>query len=289
VLPATVPAEDEALLAPVMLLSGRRTVALTGAGLSTESGIPDYRGPQTRHKARNPVRFREFVKDDAARRRYWARATVGWPRIRGAQPNAAHLALAGLERAGVLAGVITQNVDRLHSRAGSGRVVELHGSLDAVVCLACSRAEKRAALHERLLAQNPALRSASADFAPDGDAELPDALVDDFVVVGCLDCGGPLKPDVVYFGENVKPAVLDEAWALLAEAEALLVAGSSLEVYSGRRFVDAAERRDLPIVIVNLGPTRADDRATARVDGRVGDVLPRLAQALGATSAGGQP
>jgi NAD-dependent SIR2 family protein deacetylase len=275
--------DDEALLPALLALSGRRVVALTGAGMSTASGIPDYRGPLTRQKARNPVRFQQFVADEQARRRYWARATLGWPRIRDAAPNAAHRAVADLEGRGRLVGVITQNVDRLHTKAGSGRVVELHGALHDVVCLGCGVVVDRDDVQRRLLEANPAFvdRVWCGSAAPDGDVDLDDAVVAGFVVVGCDRCGGALKPRVVYFGENIPPPVVDEARALFAVADALLVAGTSLEVWSGRRFVDAAVQRGIPVVIVNLGPTRSDAAATCRVDGDVVDVLVRLAAAVG--------
>jgi NAD-dependent SIR2 family protein deacetylase len=277
--------DNEDLLPAVLALSGRRVVALTGAGMSTSSGIPDYRGPLTRQKARNPVRFSQFVADERARRRYWARATLGWPRIRDAAENDAHRALALLEARGRLTGVITQNVDRLHHRAGSRRVVELHGALCDVGCLSCGHVVDREHVQRRLLAENPgfferAAAAAAAQAAPDGDVDLHDDVIDGFVVVACEACGGALKPRVVYFGENVARDVVDDARALLDDGDALLVAGTSLEVYSGRRFVDAAVARGMPVVIVNLGTTRSDDVATVKIDGDVGDVLTRLARAL---------
>jgi NAD-dependent SIR2 family protein deacetylase len=274
--------DDEVLLPAVLALSGRRIAVLTGAGLSTSSGIPDYRGPLTRQKARNPVRFSQFVADERARRRYWARATLGWPRIRDARANVAHEALAALEARARVTGVITQNVDGLHTAAGSRRVVELHGRLADVGCLACGVVVDREHVQARLLAANPSFhaRVGSVEAAPDGDVELADDVVDGFVVVACEACGGALKPRVVYFGENVPVDVVAAARALLDEGDALLVAGTSLEVYSGRRFVDAAVARGLPVVIVNQGPTRSDDTATVRVDGDVCDVLVRLSRAL---------
>jgi NAD-dependent SIR2 family protein deacetylase len=276
---------DEDLLPAVLALSGRRVVALTGAGMSTASGIPDYRGPLTRQKARNPVRFSQFVADERARRRYWARATLGWPRIRDATENDAHRSLAVLEARGRLCGVITQNVDRLHHAAGSRRVVELHGALCDVGCLSCGVVVHRDVVQQRLLAQNPGFleRAAAAvalQAAPDGDVDLHDDVVDGFVVVACEACGGALKPRVVYFGENVAKDVVDDARSLLSDGDALLVAGTSLEVYSGRRFVDAATAAGVPVVIVNLGPTRSDAVATVKIDGDVVDVLSRLARAL---------
>jgi NAD+-dependent protein deacetylase sirtuin 4 len=262
------------------LLRGRRAAALTGAGISTESGIPDYRGPLTRARARNPIQHGQFVRDAAARRRYWARSVIGWPRVAAAGPNAAHAALAAMERAGAVTGVVTQNVDRLHARAGSLRVVELHGRLSDVACLDCGEREARADLQERLLALNPDFASRSADMAPDGDADLPAALVDAFLVAGCCACGGVLKPDVVFFGGSVPRDVVDAAYALVDAAEALLVVGSSLEVYSGFRFVRRAAERGIPVAIVNLGPTRGDPLAAARWDERAGAALPALAAAI---------
>ena len=262
------------------LLAGRRVVALTGAGISTESGIPDYRGPTTRARARHPIQHAEFVRDPAVRRRYWARSVIGWPRVAAARPNPAHAALAAMERAGRIAGVVTQNVDRLHARAGSRRVVELHGALSEVACLDCGGRESRAALQDRLLALNPAFASRQAELAPDGDADLSAALIDAFVVAGCTGCGGVLKPDVVFFGGSVARDVVATACALVDEAEALLVVGSSLEVYSGFRFVRRAAERGIAVAIVNLGPTRGDGLAAVRWDERAGAALPALLAAL---------
>jgi NAD+-dependent protein deacetylase sirtuin 4 len=268
------------------LLAGRRIVALTGAGCSTESGIPDYRGGG-RTGPRNPIQHDAFMRQPEVRRRYWARATLGWERFKAARPNAAHAALAQLEASGPLAGVITQNVDRLHHRAGSRRIVELHGAIADVRCLGCGGHEPRADLQERLLAANPAwlpraLRELEGEggVRPDGDAELSAETVALFQVVDCLRCGGPLKPDVVFFGGTVAEPTLTAAWALLGDAQALLVVGSSLTVYSGFRFVRRAHELGIPIAIVNVGPTRGDALAQARVSAPVGQVLPHLASAL---------
>jgi len=263
------------------LLRGKRVVALAGAGCSTASGIPDYRGPETRRRARNPIKIQAFLGDDAGRQRYWARAVVGWPRFRASQPNAAHEALAALERAGVLRGLITQNVDRLHHAAGSRRVVELHGALHEVVCLQCGQVEPRDAVQERLLALNPGFDATRVEVAPDGDAELPVAMIEGFRVAGCRGCHGVLKPKVVFFGENVPADVTAQAWSLFEEGEVLLVVGSSLTVFSGYRFVLRAAKVGMPVALVNLGPTRGDPLATLRVDDRVEAVLPALAAALG--------
>lgn len=269
------------LLTPLVdLVRGRRVVALTGAGCSTESGIPDYRG-EGRPARRAPIRYREFIDSEAHRRRYWARAVVGWSTVATARPNPAHHALAALEDAGVLAGVITQNVDGLHHAAGSRRVVELHGSLSRVRCLGCGALVGRADLQRRLLDANPDWLAQAAVAAPDGDAVLPDDVVDAFRVDACRRCGGVLKPDVVFFGENVPRPVVDDAWTLFGDAELLLVVGSSLAVFSGFRFVLRAAERGVPIAIVNRGPTRGDDRAAVRLDGTAGTVLPALVTSLG--------
>jgi NAD+-dependent protein deacetylase sirtuin 4 len=257
------------------LTEGRRVVVLTGAGCSTESGIPDYRGPETARRARNPVQYRAFTSDPEARRRYWARSMIGWPRFQAARPNAAHHALAAAEEAGLIAGVITQNVDRLHHVGGSRQVVELHGALAEVRCLDCGALSCRAALQQRLEAQNPGWREEHATLAPDGDADA-EALPADFTVTPCEGCGGVLKPNVVFFGEAVPRAVVDAAFRLFDEAEALLVVGSSLAVFSGYRFVRRAAERGLPIGIVNLGSCRGDAHAAARVDGPAGRVLSSL-------------
>ncbi|HEV2150088.1 MAG TPA: NAD-dependent protein deacetylase [Longimicrobiaceae bacterium] len=283
----TSPPGLEALPALLDLLRGRRVVVLAGAGCSTESGIPDYRGPEASLRPRTPIQYQEFVRSEAARVRYWARSTVGWPRFSAARPNAAHQALARLEEGGVVRGVITQNVDGLHHAAGSRRVVELHGSLASVRCLDCGGGVGRDDFQERLLGSNAEwterLNRRTGDgveAAPDGDAELPSWALESFRVPACASCGGVMKPDVVFFGENVPAGRVQQAWRLFEEADALLVAGSSLTVYSGRRFIYRARDEGVPIGIVNLGPTRADEAAAAKVEGRLGTVLPRLAEAL---------
>lgn len=262
------------------LLAGRRTVVLTGAGCSTESGIPDYRGPTGSLRKREPMRYQEFARSADARTRYWARSAVGWPRFATARPNEGHQALARLEAAGAVMGLITQNVDGLHSEAGSMRVVELHGSLHRVLCLACAWSLGRGELQRELMALNPGFSGWEAALAPDGDADLSPEHVAGFRVPPCRACGGVLKPDVVFFGENVPGPVVEAAWALLDEAEALLVVGSSLAVYSGFRFVRAAAERRMPIALVNMGPTRADELATVRVESPAGVALGALARAL---------
>jgi NAD-dependent SIR2 family protein deacetylase len=273
------PSNDTDLRALADLLRDRRAVALAGAGMSTESGIPDYRGPETARRARNPMQARQFLSEPTARARYWARSMLGWPRIAAARPNDAHRALATLERSSALTGVITQNVDGLHQAAGSQRVVELHGALARVRCLDCGAHEPRTSLQERLHAQNPGWDAHTAPLAPDGDADL-EAALSTFHVPPCLACDGVLKPDVVFFGENVPRPVVDAAWSLFDEADALLVVGSSLTVYSGFRFVRRAAERGIPVAIINIGATRGDDHATLRIDARLGDLLPRLATAM---------
>lgn len=284
--PRPVPAAEVRALA--RLVRRGPVAVLTGAGCSTESGIPDYRGPGTERDEHDPIRYREFVEDAGARARYWARSAVGWARIRDAEPNAAHRALARLEAGGPVLGVITQNVDGLHQAAGSRRVLELHGSLDRVRCLECGAREARSSVQRRLLAMNPGFRdrgdrgadAGRAEIAPDGDARVDDSVARDLAVPGCRRCGGVLKPDVVFFGESVPTERVDRAWALLDQARTLLVAGSSLSVYSGYRFVRRADEQGKPVGIVNLTATRGDGEARMRVAGRVGDVLPRLAGAV---------
>jgi NAD-dependent SIR2 family protein deacetylase len=260
------------------LLAARRALVLSGAGISTDSGIPDYRGPDARPRA--PMRYQTFVRDPEARRRYWARSSIGWPVTARARPNEAHAAVARLERCGAVAGVLTQNVDGLHQEAGSRRVLELHGSLATVICLDCGVRSARAVLQERMRAANPTFRAHAEDVAPDGDVEIPDAWTRDFVVPACTACGGTLKPDVVFFGENVPRPRVERAFRMLDEADALLVLGSSLTVYSGYRFVRRARERGTPVAIVNDGPTRGDEDAHVRSHGRLGVVLPRLADRL---------
>lgn len=259
-------------------LRGRRVAVLTGAGVSTESGIPDYRSPEALARARRPIQGPEFVRSAALRRRYWARATAGWDRFRAAEPGPAHHALARLEAAGLVAGLITQNVDRLHQRAGSRNVIELHGALAEVVCLECGGMEDRDSLQRRVRALNPEWLDGATPMAPDGDAVLPDELVERFVVPGCLECGGVLKPNVVFFGHNVARPIVDEAFAVVDAADALLVAGTSLAVFSGYRFLLRAADRGLPIAIVNRGDVRGQERAALKIEGSTGAVLDELAR-----------
>jgi len=254
------------------LLSGRSVVALTGAGCSTESGIPDYRG-NGRPAPRHPIQHDAFLRKAEVRRRYWARATLGWQRFSGARPNAAHRALAALEGHGLLRGIITQNVDRLHQAAGSRNIVELHGALADVLCLECGAREDRGDLQARLLAANPGWLERAITEAPDGDAELSAEEVAGFQVVGCPHCAGTQMPDVVFFGGSVPQAKVAAAWKLVDGADVLLVVGSSLAVYSGWRFARGARERGIPIAIVNMGPTRADDISHLHIQAPAGVVL----------------
>lgn len=268
---------DAGVHAAAGLLAGRRTVALTGAGLSTDSGIPDYRGPGSPPRA--PMTYATFVSGEAARQRYWARSHVGWQRMHRAAPNAGHRALADLEHSGAVAALVTQNVDGLHTAAGSRAAVDLHGRIAEVVCLDCREVTGRDELHERLDELNPGFGAGTdVDVAPDGDALLE--AVGGFRVADCRCCAGVLKPNVVFFGENVPKERVQRCFALVDDAEALLVAGSSLTVLSGFRFVRHAHRRGIPVVIVNRGPTRGDDLASLRVDGGCSEVLAELARLL---------
>lgn len=271
---------EQALERLLPVLGGRRLALLTGAGASTESGIPDYRGPGTRARARNPIQYRAFLSDAPTRQRYWARSVLGWPRMAGARPNPGHAALAELERAGIVSGIVTQNVDRLHSVAGSRRVIELHGALAEVICLSCRHIDSRARLQEQLLELNPGWLSRPVEYAPDGDAELPAELVRDFRIIDCPCCGGVFKPHVVFFGEAVPKDRVAAAYEVIDSAAALVVVGSSLTVWSGFRFVRYASERNVPIVVVNLSETRADPLAALCVPARSGEILPALARAL---------
>ena len=261
------------------LLEAGRVLVLSGAGLSTESGIPDYRGPESARRPRTPVTYQQFVGSAAVRQRYWARSVIGWPAMREKRPNRGHAALARLAAAGLLVGTITQNVDGLHQAAGSQEVVELHGALREVRCLGCGVRSARDLLQERLVALNPGFIR-EATIAPDGDADLSQAQIDGFQIAPCEACGGLLKPDVVFFGENVPPPRVELTWRMLEAAEVLLVVGSSLYVRSGYRLVEAAARAGKPVAIVNDGETRGDNDATLRISGRLGEVLPALAERL---------
>jgi NAD-dependent SIR2 family protein deacetylase len=276
------PATVDGVSALTDLLVEGGAVVLSGAGLSTDSGIPDYRGATGSLRRHTPMTYQTFTRDPRGRHRYWARSYVGWRQIARARPNAGHRAVATLQQAGAVGEVITQNVDGLHQAGGARDVVELHGGLDRTVCLACGDVAGRAALDVRLRAANPGFGPEAADEVnPDGDVELPDSALDGFVMVDCLACGGgPLKPDVVFFGETVPRDRVDSCFGLVERARSLLVLGSSLTVMSGYRFVIHAAERGIPVAIVNAGPTRGDAKADLKVDAPLGEVLPELARRL---------
>ncbi len=266
----------------VEVLSGRRLAILTGAGVSTDSGIPDYRGQGA--PVRTPMTAQDFLTDEAARRRYWVGSHLGWRSFSAAAPNEGHSAIARMEASGVANGVVTQNVDGLHLRAGSSRVVELHGTMRRVLCMHCGQVFDRRDIAERVEADNPWITTPDAvELGPDGDV-LPES-TDGFAVPVCSVCAGMLKPDVVFFGELIPAERFREAEQLVRASDALLVAGSSLVVNSGIRLVERARRRKIPVVIVNRGETRADARATVKIDAGTSEVLAALATALAAAGA----
>ena len=272
-------------------LAGRGAVVLSGAGLSTESGIPDYRGPSGQARMAQPMTYQAFTGSKVARQRYWARSHLGWRHIAGAAPNAGHQAVAELERLGLIRGIITQNVDGLHQAAGATLVTELHGSLHRVVCLGCWRRTSRAELDERLRTANPdwaprgpMLPPGQEDgpgtppVNPDGDVALEDTA--EFTVIGCLACGGVLKPDVVFFGENVPRPRVEHCYSLVSTASSLVVLGSSLTVMSGLRYARHAAKLGIPVLIVNQGPTRGDELAMAKLEAPLGETLTAALAAL---------
>lgn len=259
-----------------------RLVVLTGAGCSTSSGIPDYRDADGQWKHARPVQFRDFVTNDSVRRRYWAKSMIGWPRFHAAVPNAAHTALGKLEASGHITTLITQNVDGLHQKAGSRHVIDLHGRLDSVICLQCPAEQNRHDWQQRLRSENRRWDteiSAVAD-APDGDALLEGADYSTFVVPPCPACGGMMKPKVVFFGERVPVNRAKQAMQALDAADALLVVGSSLVVYSGYRFALRASAHSQPVALLNRGYNRADDFADLKIDDDCGHVLGPLADSL---------
>ncbi len=255
------------------MLLGKKLLVLTGAGISTDSGIPDYRGEG--RVARHPMTFDSFMGSKDAQIRYWARSYVGWSRINEAKPNAGHRALSNAEKAGLLEHLITQNVDGLHQAAGSTKVVDLHGRLDRVICMGCKAQISRHEMDRMLSAINPTVsKDVTVEFSPDGDAEIE--AVANFQVPSCQSCGGVFKPDVVFFGENVPPERAEFALSRLDSAGALLVAGTSLTVNSGLRFVKAAAKANKPVVIINLGPTKGDAFASAKIEANTSLALERL-------------
>ncbi len=268
----------------VDVFSQGNVAVLSGAGLSTESGIPDYRGPSGQaRRTGQPMTYQAFTGSDAARQRYWARSHLGWRHVTGAAPNDGHRAVAALERAGLVSGIITQNVDGLHQAAGAVSVTELHGSLHRVVCLSCWARSSREELDARLCLANPLWTAAAAGqepaVNPDGDVALEET--SGFTVADCLSCGGLLKPDVVFFGENVPKPRVESCFSLVAASSALVVLGSSLTVMSGLRYVRRASSLGIPVVIVNQGTTRGDPLATARLDAPLGAALTALVRELG--------
>ena len=274
---AGVPSAEAALEKAVDLLRGRRISILTGAGLSTDSGIPDYRGEGA--PVRSPMTFSQYLGDLDYRKRYWAGSHLGWKRFAAATPNAGHRAIADLEHTGLINGVITQNVDGLHLRAGSQRVVDLHGSMDRVRCLTCGQYYARSDVAARLAAANPWLDDeAQIELSPDGDVQIDS--VDAFVVPECSVCGGLLKPDVVFFGEFVPVERFSEAAALVQRADALVIAGSSLVVNSGIRLLEKASRRKVPIIIINRGVTKGDSRAAVKIEAGTSETLVSLLERL---------
>jgi NAD-dependent deacetylase sirtuin 4 len=275
-------ARDERIDRLCQLAAGGDVAILSGAGLSTESGIPDYRSPEGLSRARRPIHGPDFVRSETSRRRYWARAMLGWDSMRAATPNAGHRALAALEARGIVSRIVTQNVDRLHHKAGSVRALELHGALAEVGCLACGAIEDRDALQARLLALNPGWTAAARaeGIAPDGDADVESERIDRFVIAACERCGGVLKPRVVFFGENVTASVVNEAYAEVERAKLLLVVGTSLAVFSGYRFLRRAVERGIPVAIVNRGPVRGEEGATLKIEDGTGSVLSALDRAL---------
>ena len=270
---------ESASLAEFVSNTGTLTV-LSGAGVSTASGIPDYRDRHGDWKHSQPIQFNDFTKQESSRKRYWTRSYVGWQRFSGAKPNAGHHALAGLEAAGKIDTLITQNVDRLHQAAGSDQVIDLHGELSSVRCLGCNATRARSEYQADLKASNPDWHAAVAHFKPDGDAELAYGSHSEFVVPDCHHCGGIVKPDVVMFGEAVPKERVEKAMAAVERTDALLVVGSSLMVFSGFRFARHAQALKKPIIIVNQGRTRADDMALLKLEADCADVLPAVLRTL---------
>lgn len=273
---ALAPAALAQLDQAVALLSGRTAAVLTGAGVSTDSGIPDYRGEGA--SKRSPMTFQQFIADAHYRKRYWAGSHLGWSRFNSATPNTGHRVLAELEESGFVNGVITQNVDGLHLRAGSQRVVDLHGTMDKVGCLTCGQSFARVDVAHRIGAANPWLEAIATDYNPDGDAQPSE--FDDFITPDCTVCGGVLKPDIVFFGEFVPVEKFSEATALVRRADALIVAGSSLVVNSGIRLTEQARRRRIPLVVINRGETKGDKQAEVKIDAGTSETLLALQERL---------
>jgi NAD-dependent SIR2 family protein deacetylase len=269
-------------LAPLQefLRAHPKLVILSGAGISEGSGIPTYRDAEGNWRANEPIKHQEFIADDKRRQRYWARSLRGWPGVRDAQPNDAHKAVAQLEQYGHVSQLITQNVDRLHQRAGSSHVVDLHGRLDRVVCLQCNVYTDREVIQRRLQHDNPGAVKADGEERPDGDSDVPDSVVRDFKAPHCLNCGGVLMPDVVFFGGTVPRIRVEQCMAAIDQSDALLVIGSSLQVYSGFRFCRRAAEKQKPIALINPGETRADALATLRLNTLCAPLLAALVESL---------
>ncbi|MCD5981481.1 NAD-dependent protein deacetylase [Pseudomonas sp. CDFA 610] len=262
-------------------MAERPFLVITGAGISTASGIPDYRDKNGVRRGKQPMMYQEFVNNPAARQRYWARAMLGWPRIRAAQPNAAHQALAHLQNSHAITGLITQNVDALHTQAGSPEVIELHGSLHRVLCLDCHQRHDRAAIQDVMMEQNPYLLGIHAVQAPDGDTLLDPAFEAGFKVPPCSRCQGDrLKPDVVFFGENVAPPTAAKAMLSAGQAEGLLVVGTSLMAWSAFRLCKAMAEHGKPVIAINHGKTRADELLDMKIEAPCEQLLPLLAEEL---------
>lgn len=273
-------AESDAAILRDWLAPFRRVFVLTGAGCSTRSGIPDYRDGDGQWKRAQPVTYQAFIGDPIVNARYWARSFVGWPRVAQARPNPAHHALAAWQAGGAVSALVTQNVDGLHQRAGSAAVIDLHGRLDGVVCLACASSQSRADMQDWLAERNSDWAGLEAATAPDGDADLDGRDFSRFRVPACPHCAGMLKPDVVFFGENVPRPRYLQAQDALRSSDAVLVVGSSLMVYSGYRFVRSAHEAGLPIAIVNRGRTRGDDLAELKIERDVGSALTEAVSAI---------
>ncbi|XP_041456855.1 NAD-dependent protein lipoamidase sirtuin-4, mitochondrial-like [Lytechinus variegatus] len=260
--------------------NSKRLFVLTGAGISTESGIPDYRSDEVGLYARSdrrPIQYHDFVHSPLRRQRYWARNYVGWPQFSSFMPNQTHLALAEWEKVGKIHWLVTQNVDALHTKAGSQRVIELHGCSHRIICMSCKTLTSRNVLQERMMAANPDFHTEKQYApAPDGDVILPDELVTRFHMPSCESCGGLLKPHLVFFGDNVDREIKESVFQKLEESDAVLVIGSSLEVYSGYRFIHSAWEQKKPVAVINIGKTRADKLGPLKIEGRLGDIIPRI-------------
>lgn len=272
--------QDQADALAEFLVRYPNALVLTGAGLSTASGIPDYRDRDGVRRGKQPIQGPEFRKSLAVQRRYWARSMVGYPALAQAAPNPGHKAIAAFEASGKIGSVLTQNVDGLHQQAGSRSVLELHGNIHAVACMSCRAQFTRELIQQQLEDKNPGIADANASPLPDGDAQLEPEALEDFELPVCLDCGGALTPDVVFFGDNVPPARTTAALDMMARADALLVIGSSLMVYSGFRFCRMANETGKPIAAVNLGRTRADHLLTLKVEASSERILPRVQELL---------